>query len=204
MMRPAGKNKYKSCFVITDIQRIQMDTRRILSGFVYIFFCYTGILCVGLITTACKGSNSPIPLPAPLPSPTSTLELITPSQTTILPLAPTPTAICTDNLAFISDVTIPDGTLVAPGSILDKQWLVQNNGECNWDASYRLRLISGNPLGTSTEQALYPARAATQATVRILFTAPQEAGEYISEWQAFDANGIAFGESFFIKIVVQP
>jgi hypothetical protein len=91
----------------------------------------------------------------------------------------------------------------APGITLDKQWLVQNSGDCNWNASYRLRLISGNALGASTEQALYPARAGTQATLRILFTAPQEAGEYISEWQVSDANGIAFGESFFIKIEVQ-
>jgi hypothetical protein len=180
-----------------------MDTRRILSSFVSIFFCFTGILCMGLLTTACKGSYSPVSLPTSPPSPTSTLQLITPSQATILPLAPTPTTLCTNNLAFISDLTIPDGTSVASGSILDKQWLVQNSGDCNWDASYRLRLISGNPLGSSTEQSLYPARAGTQATLRILFTAPQEAGEYISEWQAFDANGIAFGESFFIKIVVQ-
>jgi len=100
-------------------------------------------------------------------------------------------------------VTIPDGTVVAPGSILDKQWLVQNSGDCNWDTHYRLRFISGDALGAATEQALYPARAGTQATLRILFTAPQETGAYISEWQAFNTNGISFGESFFIKIEVQ-
>ena len=103
----------------------------------------------------------------------------------------------------MDDATIPDGTIVAPGSSLDKQWLVQNSGTCNWDTRYRLRLISGDALGASLEQALYPARAGTQANLRILFIAPQESGEYVSEWQAFDANGIPFGESFFIKVVVQ-
>jgi hypothetical protein len=92
---------------------------------------------------------------------------------------------------------------MAPGTKLDKQWLVQNNGDCNWDTRYRLRLISGDALGASAEQALYPARAGTQATLRILFTAPQVTGEYISEWQAYNADGIAFGKSFFIKIEVQ-
>ena len=92
---------------------------------------------------------------------------------------------------------------MAPGSSLDKQWLVQNNGTCNWDARYRLRLVSGDPLGAATEMALFPARAGTQATLRILFTAPQPDGEYVSEWQAFDASGVPFGESFVIKIVVQ-
>lgn len=58
-------------------------------------------------------------------------------------------------------------------------------------------------MGASPEQALYPARAGMQVIVRIYFTAPLEAGEYFSEWQAFDAKGIPFGEVFFIKIIVQ-
>ncbi|HEX7541128.1 MAG TPA: NBR1-Ig-like domain-containing protein [Anaerolineales bacterium] len=100
-------------------------------------------------------------------------------------------------------MTIPDYSVVAPGSTLDKQWLVQNSGSCNWDSHYRLRLVSGNGLGASLEEALYPARAEMQATLRIIFTAPLEAGEYYSEWQAFDPKGIPFGEAFFIKIIVQ-
>ena len=180
-----------------------MDTRRFFLGSVSICFCFISMVFVGLFLTACRGGFSPTPLPALLSSPTLTQEQPTAAPTTILPAAQTPTPVCNDNLVFISDVTIPDGTAVAPGSSLDKQWLVQNSGDCNWDASYRLRLISGDALGAWTEQALYPARAGTQATLRILFTTPQKAGEYISEWQAFDAKGAAFGESFFIKIVVQ-
>jgi len=183
---------------------MMMDTRRFFSGSVSIFFYSIGLFFVGLFATACGGINSLTPSPAPLSSPTITLEQPSALPISIIPAATTPTPTCTDNLVFINDVTIPDGTLVAPGSTLDKQWLVQNSGDCNWDASYRLRLISGNALGASTEQALYPARAGTQATLRILFTAPPESGEYISEWQAFDANGTAFGKSFFIKIKVQP
>jgi hypothetical protein len=180
-----------------------MDTQRSYSTFVSICFCLICFVFVGLFLTACGGNTSPTPFVTPISSPTSTPQQPISTPITILPAVPTSTPTCTDNLTFISDVTIPDGTNVAPGSLLDKQWLVQNSGDCNWDASYRLRLISGNPLGASAELALYPARAGTQATLRILFTAPQEAGEFISEWQAFDANGIAFGESFFIKIEVQ-
>jgi hypothetical protein len=106
-------------------------------------------------------------------------------------------------LAFLDDATIPDYSIVAPGSALDKQWLVQNSGSCNWDSRYRLRLVGGVALGASLEQALYPARAGMQATLQIFFTTPMETGEYYSEWQAFDAKGIPFGEVFFIKIVVQ-
>jgi hypothetical protein len=106
-------------------------------------------------------------------------------------------------LAFVDDLTIPDYTIVAPGSMLDKQWLVQNSGSCNWDGRYRLRLVGGDALSAFPEQALYPARAGMQATLWIVFTAPLEAGEYFSEWQAFDARGIPFGESFLIRIIVQ-
>jgi hypothetical protein len=153
--------------------------------------------------TACAGRNIPAPSSVPSSVPTPTLEQPTVTPTTFLPPERTPTPICSDNLIFIIDVTIPDRTVVAPGSLLDKQWQVKNSGDCNWDTRYRLRFISGDALGAATEQALLPARAGTEATLRILFTAPQEAGEYVSEWQAFDANGIPFGESFYIKIEVQ-
>lgn len=180
-----------------------MDTRRFSHGPVSICFYFISLVILGLGLTACKWSNSlPLsqtPISSPSPSPEHPASL----STAILPPGPAPTPICTDNLAFISDLTIPDGTVVAPGDVLDKRWLVQNSGNCNWDTRYRLRRISGDAFGASNEQALFPARAGTQAILRIVFIAPQEAGEYISEWQAFDANGISFGESFFIKIEVQ-
>jgi hypothetical protein len=180
-----------------------MDTRRSYPPFISVCFCYFCIVLAGLFLTSC-GAGTPSPQVATLfPSPNPTLEQPAATSIVILPAVPTSTPICTDNLTFISDLTIPDGTVVTPGSILDKQWRIQNSGDCNWDAGYHLRLISGTPLGASPDQALYPARAGTQATERILFTAPQEAGEYVSEWQAYDENGIAFGESFYIKVEVQ-
>jgi hypothetical protein len=181
-----------------------MDIRRIFPGSISIciHFLLTG--CSLLAITACEPNKSPSLLTPVIVSLTSTPEPPTSGPpTSTLPPQLTPTITCTDNLAFIDDVTIPDNSVVAPGSLLDKQWRVQNNGNCNWDARYRLRLVSGDALGASNEQALYPARAGTQANFRILYTAPQETGEYVSEWQAFDANGIPFGETFFIKIIVQ-
>jgi hypothetical protein len=160
-------------------------------------------ICVylGLLLAACAARVTPS---SPSPVPSLTLELSAATSTMYQPLASTTTPSCADGLSFLTDVTIPDNTAVATGSSLNKQWLVQNTGSCNWDSRYRLRFISGDPLGAATEQALYPARAGAQATLRILFTAPQEAGEYVSEWQAFDPSGIPFGDSFFIKIDIAP
>ena len=75
------------------------------------------------------------------------------------------------------------------GLAFDKQWLVQNSGTCNWNSSYRLKHIGGGALGAPEEITLYPARAGTQATIQIQFTAPFTEGVYESAWQAVDAEG---------------
>ncbi len=178
-----------------------MDTRRISSLAVSIFLILGLAACGSVpgrtpdLPAATLALSSPTPLASATPS-------ALPSDTPLAAL-PTATLDCTNNLLFIFDVTIPDGTVVAPGTLLDKQWLVQNAGSCNWDERYRLRLIDGNALGAG-EQSLYPALAGAQVTLRIEFTAPAEAGDYVSEWQAFDPEGNPFGDSFFIKISVQP
>ncbi len=119
-------------------------------------------------------------------------------------LAPTPTPPCTNGLTYVQDLTVPDGSNYAAGQPIDKQWLVTNSGTCNWDDRYRLKLIGGDALAAVPLQALYPARAGTQATIRIVFTAPQQAGLYESQWQAVDPDGQAFGDAFYMQIAVSP
>jgi hypothetical protein len=108
-----------------------------------------------------------------------------------------------DGLAFLEDLTVPDGTVVSPGASVDKRWLVQNNGSCNWDSRYRLIFVGGLEMGAAIEQALYPARAGSQAAIRITFTAPDQPGTYTTAWQAVDPNGEPFGDAVFMKIVVE-
>jgi hypothetical protein len=114
-----------------------------------------------------------------------------------------PTPACSNILTFLEDVSIPDGSLVKPGEALDKRWLVQNNGSCNWNEQYRLKLISGPAMGVSAEQALYPARSGTQAILRILFSAPVEPGIARSSWQAVSPLGEAFGDPIYIEVFVE-
>lgn len=116
---------------------------------------------------------------------------------------PTSAWTCQNNLTFINDITIPDGTTVIPGAVIDKRWEVANSGSCNWDARYRLRLIAGSLLGASApEQALFPARSGTHAVIRLMFQAPLEPGRYRSAWQAFDPEDLPFGDPIFIEIEV--
>lgn len=132
---------------------------------------------------------------------TSTPEAIfTPPPTTSE--TPTPEN-CTNDLKYLTDLTVPDGSPVNPGEKIDKQWLVQNSGTCNWDDNYRLKLVTGfQPLGAETTQLLFPARANNQVTIQIFFMAPTVSGVYRSAWQAYDPNGLPFGETIYIEIVV--
>jgi hypothetical protein len=129
----------------------------------------------------------------------------TPTSTPLPIQAPPPVAApaCTNNLTYLEDLSIPDGTVVSPGDALDKRWLVQNSGTCNWDDRYRLKFVSGSELGAPVEQTLYPARSGTEATIRILFTAPTEPGTYQSAWQAYDPQGQPFGDPVFIQIIIE-
>lgn len=124
------------------------------------------------------------------------------TQTEVAEPEATPAPSCTNLLSFLADLTIPDGTVVAPGDELDKQWQLQNDGTCNWDDAYTVRLIAGPDMGAIAEQALYPARSGTEFAVQMLFTAPEEPGAYRSAWQAYDPDGTEFGDPFFIDIVV--
>jgi hypothetical protein len=108
-------------------------------------------------------------------------------------------------LHYVEDINYPDGSIVNPGQSVIKQWRVENNGLCNWDGSYRLKLIEGYPpLGAGGEQALYPARAGIQAIITINFTAPQDAGTFRTAWQAVDPQGNPFGDAIYMEITVQP
>lgn len=119
------------------------------------------------------------------------------------PPLPSPSPECTSSLLFLEDLSIPDGTSVSPGDQLDKRWLVQNNGTCNWERGFGLQLIAGPAMGASREKALFPARSGTQAEIQILFTAPQEQGTHRSAWQAHDPQGRLFGDPIFIEVIVE-
>src|SRR5690349_21676550 len=80
----------------------------------------------------------------PIPSqPTDTSATAATSTATQAPVAQvtnaqgTTVALC-DNLAFVADVNIPDGTSMSPGQDFLKTWRVKNTGSCPWGAGYKL------------------------------------------------------------------
>lgn len=168
------------------------------------------IYSVGLVSCSAAGRSllrlggQPTPFKPPSLAVNATpLMQVTPTPPPTPEVITLPTLECSNILTFLEDLTIPDGTLVRPGEALDKRWLVQNNGTCNWNERYRLKLIAGSALGVPEEQALYPARSGTQAIIRILFTATDQPGLQRSAWQAFSPQGEAFGDPIYIEIFVE-
>jgi len=135
------------------------------------------------------------------------------TSSTLTPQLPNPTSQsiptnvvpdCSENLLYIDDITIPDWTNIEPGTAVDKQWQIENNGTCDWDYRYSLRLTSGESMGSEIEQSLFPARAGSQVIIQINFITPLEPGTYHSVWQAYNPNGQPFGDPISILVVVVP
>ena len=133
-------------------------------------------------------------------------ELKTPSppSSIILPSATPLAGIATieescDKAKFITDVTVSDGTVIAPGEKFTKTWRVQNIGTCTWTTGYALVYDGGIQMSGRSPQALLGDVGPNETVdISIDFVAPQTNGNYTSNWQIKNAsNGL------FAKIYVQ-
>jgi hypothetical protein len=144
------------------------------------------------------GSQQSAYLP-PTMAPT-VIPTITPTPTPIIPTQP---ANCMNLLTFLSDLTVPDGSTFKPGATIDKRWLVENSGNCHWNETYELRLVTGDDMGVEPSQSLPQTASGDQAEIAILFIAPSNPGSYQSAWQAYTGSGMPFGDVFYIDITVE-
>jgi hypothetical protein len=170
---------------------------RLLSGFIILGIIASGCVIRSRVNND-AGMNQGIFLP-PTVAPTL-IPTITPTPT---PIVPTQPVNCMSLLTFLSDLTIPDGTVFAPGETIDKRWLVENSGDCHWNETYELRLVTGADLGVDPSQPLPQTLSGDQATIQIEFIAPSEPGSYQSAWQAYTGSGMPFGDVFYVDITVE-
>jgi len=125
---------------------------------------------------------------------------ITPVTSLSTPAAPSE---CTDNLNFMEDITLPDGSTIKPGTPLDKRWQVKNTGTCPWTEQYSLRRTSGAALGGTERSPLRVVEPGSIGVLQLELTAPAEAGNYRTSWRAYNDKGLPFGDPIYIDIIVQ-
>lgn len=124
-------------------------------------------------------------------NPTATLTL---SFVTSTPyFSPVPVKRC-DAAAFVTDVTIPDNTILSPGSAFKKIWRLQNVGTCSWTSSYALVFINGDSLGGPSAVSLVGnVNPGETVDLTVNLVAPSQKGDYRGNWKLRNASGVLFG-----------
>ena len=115
--------------------------------------------------------------------------------------APTTTCVAppaTDNAAFVSDITIPDGTQVDAGAPFTKTWRLRNTGTTAWGADYQLVHVDGPDFG-GTAVAVAAAPGAEVEVTRVLVASGS--GRQRSSWQ-MSHGATRFGPVIWVEVDV--
>jgi len=107
-----------------------------------------------------------------------------------------------DNSAFVGDVTIPDGSELAPSEAFTKTWKFKNTGSCTWSDSYSITFISGNEMGSSNTEIGQSVAVGDNAEISVSLTTPDTVGTYTGYWRLANESGSIFGEKVYVQVVV--
>jgi len=105
---------------------------------------------------------------------------------------------------FISDVTVPDGTVVAPGTKVCKIWKLSNCGEQDWPSGTTLLHVGGDSVLERPQEPIvvHPAVASGEVDVAADLIAPEEPGRYISYFRLCGPRGMRFGQRIWVMLIV--
>lgn len=122
------------------------------------------------------------------------LAKIPPAMPTPLPVIPTVAIAPCDKFSFVSDITIPDGSVISPGNNFQKVWRLKNAGSCVWTPSYQFVFVTGDQMGAPAAipvgKYVYPGET---IDLSINMMAPTGSGKYRGYWRMRNGSGILFG-----------
>lgn len=149
---------------------------------------------------------APPTLPPAQPTNTAIIFPTTAPATATLPPAASATPVC-EQAHFIKDVTIPDGSLIAPGTTFKKTWRLKNTGNCTW-SGYILVFDRGDSMNPVVD-AIPTVAPNQEVDVSVTFTTPSEFKSYKSYWRIRTPSGVLIpvfngvdNQSFFVDIKV--
>jgi hypothetical protein len=140
------------------------------------------------LTQQASGTRAGTPTPVgTATNPFPTLSVVTPTRTSA------PLILC-NAAAFVTDVTISDGTTVGAGEDFTKTWRVRNVGTCSWSPSYALVFTSGDRLSAPSSVGMPGYVNPGQfIDLSVDMTAPDNNGSYQGYWKLRDPAGNTFG-----------
>jgi hypothetical protein len=142
-----------------------------------------------------------------VPTASPTLMVVTPTSTPTIDVTATlETPLVANpcyNLLWIEDRTIPDGTQLKPNEVFTKTWFVQNSGGCAWAPGFTFANVGGDPMRGKPFVLTEPILSGAKREISIELVVPSGINGLIqSSWQMADKNGLFFGETLSVNIVV--
>jgi len=107
---------------------------------------------------------------------------------------------CTMNAAFVTDVTIPDGSEIAAGTDFTKTWRIRNSGTCDWDG-VQLVFSSGSQMNGPAVTSVMDASPGAEVDVTVNLKAPADPDDYTGYWK-LRSDGSYFGTNLIVVINV--
>merc|ERR1719284_421939 len=87
---------------------------------------------------------------------------------------------------FVRDVSIFDGTQMAPGTSFTKIWRIKNIGEMPWPAGARMLFVGGDQMSADMSVPVThvgPVMPGEEVDVAVEMVAPTELGRYLGNWR---------------------
>jgi hypothetical protein len=161
-----------------------------------------------------QATDTPLPSNTPLPTETAT-PTESPPTATVTPFpteTPKPGDLVEEgcNVAeFVTDVTIPDKTVIDADHKFTKTWRLLNAGTCTWTTQYRLVYHSGTKMAgpDKANAIILPVEPGKTIDISVELRAPAMANTYKGFWVLEDQYGNQFGlgpnsTPFYVEIVV--
>jgi len=111
-------------------------------------------------------------------------------------------AVGCNNAAFVEDISIADKTKIAPGASFTKTWRIKNTGTCTWTGNFKFTFVGGELFGSDTTKIRRNVAPGATTDFSLSMVAPNSAGTYSSSWRLANENGVLFGSTFSVRIVV--
>ncbi len=106
----------------------------------------------------------------------------------------TPTTDNCNRAKYESDITVPDGSVMAPDTAFIKTWRLTNTGTCTWTTNYAIVYSGGDQLGALAATNL-PGNVPPGATVdvSVQMKSPSADGKYAGNFMLRSDTGLIFG-----------
>ncbi|HJS18348.1 MAG TPA: NBR1-Ig-like domain-containing protein [Anaerolineales bacterium] len=140
-------------------------------------------------------------------TPTTPLPGFTALASPVAPAATTSLGDACNNNQFVSDVTVPDGSVLEPGQNFVKTWSLQNTGTCTWDDGYTLVYIGGSSPNLDPYDFEFTdgddfVTGGETANLSLTLTTPCTPGDYQGTWRMRDDRGNYFGTPLTVVVKV--